>query len=64
VNRAAAEFKARDHTRANVHVVEGADHVFDHDPAVGVSDFGEKWQTVVKGMDWLIEHCQFQELRT
>lgn len=48
-------------TRADVQIVEGVGHVFDHDPSLGVIDFGQRWQGVVKGMDWLIQHCQTQD---
>jgi acetyl esterase/lipase len=37
-------------------VVQGAMHMFDIAPAVGTSDFGPKWEAVVKGLDWLVGH--------
>lgn len=37
-------------------VVHGEGHMFDLPPVVGTSDFGPKWDAIVKGLNWLQSH--------
>ncbi|KXL50562.1 hypothetical protein M433DRAFT_151423 [Acidomyces richmondensis BFW] len=39
-------------------VVHGEGHMFDLSPVVGTCDFGPKWVSIVKGLDWLKNHLQ------
>lgn len=51
--RAVTEWKAAGAKRVEVEPVVGVSHVFDLLPDVGTTDLGPKWQTVMKGLDFL-----------
>jgi pimeloyl-ACP methyl ester carboxylesterase len=35
-------------------VVDGAGHLFDHNSTIGTRDLGPSWQSVVRGLDWIV----------
>jgi acetyl esterase/lipase len=53
VERAVNELKAAGAKKVEVERVVGESHVFDLPPDVGTTDLGPKWQSVVKGLDFL-----------
>lgn len=55
VERAVGELKKVGAAKVEVVRVAGEGHVFDLPPMVGTSDLGEKWQAVLKGLDFLRE---------
>ena len=54
--RAEKAMKAAGVKEVRLEVVPGESHMFDLPPMVGSSDLGPKWQAVVKGLDWLVDH--------
>ena len=56
VQRAEKEMKSAGIKEMHLEVVDGEGHVFDHLPGVGTNDLGQRWQAVVKGLDWLASH--------
>jgi acetyl esterase/lipase len=54
--RAEKEMKAAGVKEVQLEVVPGETHMFDLPPMVGTSDLGHKWQAVMKGLDWLVNH--------
>lgn len=55
VERAVQELKAAGAKKVEVERVAGESHVFDLPPDVGTTDLGPKWQSVVKGLDFLTQ---------
>ena len=53
VERAVDELKAAGAKKVEVERVIGESHVFDLPPDVGTTDLGPKWQSVLKGLDFL-----------
>ncbi len=39
-------------------IVANAGHLFDHNPAMGTTELGEKWKAVVQGLEWLEKHLE------
>jgi hypothetical protein len=54
--RAESAMKASGLKEVELVEVAGESHMFDLPPTVGTTDIGEKWQAVVKGLDWLVDH--------
>lgn len=54
--RAEDEIKAAGVKEVQLVVVPGEGHMFDLPPTVGTTDLGERWQAVVKGLEWLAVH--------
>jgi acetyl esterase/lipase len=53
VERAVKELKAAGAKKVEVERVVGESHVFDLPPTVGTTDMGPKWQSVLRGLDFL-----------
>ena len=53
VRRAEETMKHAGVNDVQLEVVDGAGHLFDHNPSVGSTNLGPKWQGVVKGLEWV-----------
>jgi acetyl esterase/lipase len=53
MDRAVKDLKTAS-VQVELEVVDGQGHLFDHNPAIGRSDLGPAWQSVLRGLDWIV----------